>query len=323
MKSVCLIIPYFGKFPSYFDCFICSCKYNPTINWLIITDNIIENKPDNIIVKNMEFSDFCNKIQTKFDFKISIDSPYKLCDFKPAYGYILEEEIKGYDYWGYCDMDLIFGNIRKFISEDIFIKYSKILTCGHLSLYKNDYSVNRWFMSLSPIAPKYSYINVFSSPLSFAFDEFGGKKSWGGMVKMMKNAGIKIFDKMDFDDIRQTQYSFYSRRPIKNKDYSLAEISKMPSYYSFNEGELTRHIKTDDGVISEESLYVHFQKRNMTVASNLDVNHFVIIPNKFVRFDTEKNELWKLSSYRTFYPPYYIRRFNNLKKKVKYILFKK
>lgn len=319
MKSICLIIPYFGKFPPFFDCFLSSCGYNPTIDWLIFTDNIIENKPDNVKVVNISFNEFINKVQSKFNFKISIETPYKLCDFRPAYGYILEDEIKGYDFWGYCDMDLIFGNIRKFISEDVLCNYSKILTCGHLSIYKNDFHVNRWFMTLPPISAKYTYEAVYSSPNSFAFDEFGGKKSWGGMVGMMKNAGIIIYNKMDFDDIRQTQYSFYSRRPIKGRHYTLNEISKMPSYYSYNEGKLMRHIKTSECVIIEESLYVHFQKRNMNVEKGIDTNNFIIVPNKFVRFDTEISEIWKVSSYHHIYFPYYIRRFNNLKRKIGYI----
>lgn len=322
MKSVCLIIPYFGKFPTFFDCFLSSCRYNPTIDWLIITDNKIADKPENVIVRNMDFSEFCNIVQTKFDFKIAIENPYKLCDFRPAYGYILEEYINNYDFWGYCDMDLIFGNIRKFLPDNVFNEYSKILTCGHLSIYKNDYDINRWFMTLPPIAAKYSYENVLSSPLSYAFDEFGGKKSWGGMVRMMKNAGINIFNDMDFDDIRQTQYSFYSRRPIKGKNYTLAELSKMPSYYSFNEGRLMRHIKTNEGIVSEESLYVHFQKRNMIMEKGLDIDRYIIVPNKFTWFDTNINNIWKLSSYRTFYFPYYVRRFNNLKRKIKHFFNK-
>ena len=55
------------------------------------------------------------QVQKMFDFPIYLDHPYKLCDYKPAYGYIFPEYTKGYDYWGHCDMtDCIFGNLRKF-----------------------------------------------------------------------------------------------------------------------------------------------------------------------------------------------------------------
>ena len=38
MKSICLIIPYFGKFKNYFPLFLKSCSYNPTVDWLVFTD---------------------------------------------------------------------------------------------------------------------------------------------------------------------------------------------------------------------------------------------------------------------------------------------
>lgn len=46
-----------------------------------------------------------------YDFKIAIDNPYKFCDFKPAYGEIFADYLKGYDFWGHCDIDLLWGNI--------------------------------------------------------------------------------------------------------------------------------------------------------------------------------------------------------------------
>ena len=45
-----------------------------------------------------------------------VNSPYKLCDYKPVYGLIFDEDLQDYDFWGHCDVDLIFGDIRKFIN---------------------------------------------------------------------------------------------------------------------------------------------------------------------------------------------------------------
>ncbi|MFQ7323498.1 MAG: DUF6625 family protein [Streptococcus sp.] len=55
---------------------------------------------DNIAFKTLSFDDLRKKVQSKFDFKISLKTPYKLCDYKGAGGLISEEELKGYDYWG-------------------------------------------------------------------------------------------------------------------------------------------------------------------------------------------------------------------------------
>ena len=80
----------------------------------------------------------------EFDFSIYLDHPYKLCDYKPAYGYIFAEYAHGYDYWGHCDMtDCIFGNLRKFLSDDFLSGADKFMFLGHMTLYRNTDEINR------------------------------------------------------------------------------------------------------------------------------------------------------------------------------------
>ena len=74
-------------------------------------------------------------IQNKFDFDIALKAPYKLCDYKPAYGYLFQEYLEGYEYWGYCDVDMIFGNLKRFLPDNVIGEYDKIGHLGHLSLY--------------------------------------------------------------------------------------------------------------------------------------------------------------------------------------------
>ena len=167
--KIVMIIPYFGKFPSSFKTWIKSCENNKNIDWIIITDNDMENKySTNIRVIKTSFEEICFRIQKKFDFKISLQKPYKLCDFKPAYGYIFYEDIKEYDFWGHCDMDMIFGDISFFITDKILKKYKKIMTKGHFTLYKNTKEINEIFKKKN----KYiDYKEVYSQNLNFGFDE--------------------------------------------------------------------------------------------------------------------------------------------------------
>lgn len=317
-NSICLIIPYFGKFPNYFDYFLISCVNNPTINWLIITDNGLESPSENIKVINMTFDDFIGIIKSKFDFEICLDSPYKLCDFKPAYGYILEDYISEFEFWGHCDTDMIFGDIRKFITDKTLSRHDKILRHGHLSMYRNTPEVNRWFMTLNQSNADFTYDKIFKSKLSLAFDEFGGKYKYGGIIKMIENAGINMYSSVDFDDIRYSQYSFYSLRPIENTTYSLKDISKMPSYYNYHNKRLYRHILTPKGENVSESLYVHFQKRKMSINSACNTDEFIMVPNEFISSETPEDIVWYKSRYKHFYLPYYMIRYKNLKRKIKY-----
>ena len=82
-----------------------TAKRNQNIDFLIYTDQNIDQleilNAENIEFKTLSFDDLRKKVQSKFDFKISLKTPYKLCDYKVAYGLIFEEELKDYDYWGF------------------------------------------------------------------------------------------------------------------------------------------------------------------------------------------------------------------------------
>lgn len=52
MKSIVYIVLYFGKFPSIFPLWLNSCRNNPTIDWLIFTDDhSCFNYPQNVRVE--------------------------------------------------------------------------------------------------------------------------------------------------------------------------------------------------------------------------------------------------------------------------------
>ena len=126
-KKCVLILPYFGKFNNYFQLFLKSCEKNPQYNWKIFTDNDeCYVFPVNVEVIKTSLEEVKNIAESKLGFSICLDKPYKLCDYKPAYGLIFEEMIGEYEYWGHCDCDLIFGNLDKMLIPLLKKGYSKI-----------------------------------------------------------------------------------------------------------------------------------------------------------------------------------------------------
>ena len=188
MKSIAVITCWYGKYPWYLPYFIHSCTFNPSIDFYIITDNmgIILNKPDNVIVLFKTLEELKLQASTKLGFNVNIDHPYKLCDFKPAYGFLFPEIIEGYDFWGQSDLDIIYGNVRDFITVDMLEEYDFIsmrhdYTTGCFALYKNNTSMNTFFMRSK------DYKKVFSDPQHYCFDECSF--AWDALT-----AGISIFD---------------------------------------------------------------------------------------------------------------------------------
>lgn len=166
-----ILIPFFGAFPFYFKYFIHTCKFNPSIKFHIITDHKKPiNLPKNIQWLNislLELNNCCSKI---LFFKTDIKDGYKFCDFKPAYGFIFSEYIKGYDYWGQCDIDLILGDITGYFQALQFWKYDFIsvrhdFNSGFFSLFRNTEKMNTLFMNSK------DYIKVFTDSKHYCFDE--------------------------------------------------------------------------------------------------------------------------------------------------------
>lgn len=83
--------------------------------------------PDNVKVVKKAFEDIKDLIQSKFDFEISLKYPRKLCDYRPAFGYILQDYITEYDFWGHVDPDCIWGDLNKYVTWELlceFVKYA-------------------------------------------------------------------------------------------------------------------------------------------------------------------------------------------------------
>lgn len=282
MKKIALVLPYFGKFKNYFPLWVNSCRNNPTIDWFIYTDQSFDFLlPANIFVKKISFNQFKEKLQNIFDFTICLDKPYKLCDFKPTYGLALKEELKNYDFWGYCDCDLIFGDIRKFVTEEILNKYDKLFTRGHFSLYKNTEEVNSFFKKQQ----YHDYKEVLQSPKSFAFDE------WGGVSKFWDLSGQPYYDDLVYDDIRGNLDGFHTTKENSgwgNPYHRYNDISQAKNFrqmkniiYSYEQGKLYRVYNYKSTIQQQEILYVHFKKRNMNIDANLNTTKFFIVPNAF------------------------------------------
>lgn len=172
LKSIAIIACWYGKYPWYFSYFIHSCKFNPTIDFYLVTDNseIIPNKPDNVIIINKSMEEFKKNASDKLRFDVKFDDAYKICDFKPAYGFLFPEIIEKYDFWGQCDLDVIFGNVRNFFTAEMLSQYDFIslrhdYATGCFMLFRNNELMKTFFMKSK------DYKRVFSESRHYCFDE--------------------------------------------------------------------------------------------------------------------------------------------------------
>lgn len=273
MKKIVVIIPYFGKFPKIFNFWKQSALNNPTVDFLIFTDNQLFSQ-SNIKVINMTFNKIKEIIQRKFDFSIALSSPYKLCDYRGGYGDFFQDFISGYDFWGFGDIDLVYGDIRHFITDEILEQYDVISGWGHLTLYRNNEFCNHFYKQEH--SGFLNYKDVFQNPRNFIFDEY-----WhGGLSDIWKSLyPNKIWDSRLFDDIQipSVSMNFVS---VFHPEFSNGLIFKY-----INQKLFRLYIKNNQ-MIEEETLYAHFQKRNFMKIRTKDSSCYLIIPNKFIPIRT-------------------------------------
>lgn len=246
--SICYVIPYFGKLPAGFKMWLLSCSTNSTIDWILYTDDHTEyDYPDNVKVHYCSYEDIKNKIQKCYDFKVSIERPWKLCEFKPAYGEIFADDLVGYDFWGHCDMDLIWGDIRSFITEDVLSRYDKIGFQGHSILYRNTSEVNRRYrIHVDGII---DYKEAFTSPDGRFFDEVV-------MADLYKALNIPQYTETNFAHLDRFTTSFYLLYLPEEDGYK-----NNRQVFTWENGKIIRNYLDGTNVKREEYMYIHLFSR--------------------------------------------------------------
>lgn len=218
--QIALILPYFGSWPEWFKFFLKSCSWNPTIKWLLYSDNSISHSlPENVHLVNITLSGLSSLINKEVGIVPQIIHPYKLVDFKPAYGLIFRKDITGYDFWGYTDLDLIYGNISHFITSDILINYDiispgKELIPGHFALFRNVEKINTLFMDNK------HWQSVLSDPKCFCFDEKFFKKGF----ELNEDAIRNFIESKIENHIRKSR--FLKSEPIASVKKTLQKLHK-------------------------------------------------------------------------------------------------
>ncbi|MDD3415001.1 MAG: hypothetical protein PHY47_13495 [Lachnospiraceae bacterium] len=280
--KITIISCYFGAFPSYFQLWLDSCKENPEIKFLVFSDISLQeySVPTNVVIQKTTFEKMKSLISRKIGFPVKINSPYKLTDFKVAYGLIFEEHLKEADYWGYCDIDLIFGNVYRYISNAIRQGYNKIYQLGHLTVYKNSDS-NRLLFKRPGGA--FSYKAVFRNSEFFSFDEHAG------MVSISKTNHILEYDYEDMADIscRKKRLTASRQRNYQNQVF----------YYE--KGRVFRAYIDDEGCVkTQEFAYIHLQKRKMQYEKRLK-EYYILSDGFYPKIEgiPDKKRIIDLSEY--------------------------
>ena len=268
MKKIIIIFPYFGALPPQYKMWRASALCNPSIDFMFFTDADVE-PANNIIVHKMLFSDFQQIVKKAFNFPIVLNRPYKLCEYKQAYGYILQDYIKSYDFWGFGDLDLVYGDIRAFLTDKV-LEHKFLLGWGHLTLIHNDEDSNTYFMQQAEGYQNYK--EAFSTPRITFFDEYGYK---GCSDKWRDCRAKDCWLEWQFDNVSKPKQTYHFNSLTRGwKQVIFEHINNKLYMLRFHKGKMEK----------KESLYAHFQHRGFMKDRVTDYSHFLVTPNAIIDY---------------------------------------
>lgn len=182
------IIPYFGQWPGWIELYFYSCGQNPNIDFIFYTDCPVPQQTySNTKFISTSFEKYCKLVGARLGINYVINSAYKLTDLKPFIGIVHQEELKDYDFWGFGDLDLVYGDLSMIVNDKMLSSYELLTThnyhiAGHFTLCRN----NEYWRTLCFRIKNWKKRLVDNQ--HYAFDE----GEWSGMV----NPFIKYIHRM-------------------------------------------------------------------------------------------------------------------------------
>jgi glycosyltransferase involved in cell wall biosynthesis len=248
--SALFIVPYFGRWPEWIDLYWASCGENSSIHWLFFTDCAIpKDHAANLRFVSLSFEQYCDRVSARLDISFSPPDPYKLCDLKPALGYLHEQELEGYDFWGFTDVDIVYGDLRKGLPAGMLehgvISAHADRIAGHFTLLRNTAKYKKAFMRIP------QWRRILERPEYRSMDEGHFTKLF--LTKPRKSIVKLLFDSLRYFPLRQDALFFEAYSTILSNRPWLDGGSVHPLTWHWNKGRLTN---SRDG--DREFLYLHF-----------------------------------------------------------------
>jgi hypothetical protein len=300
-NTIALIIPYFGKFPEWAPLYFETIRRNSSIDFLFYTDCDFSSYQhiSNCIFHKIRFEDYLQNARELAGIEFNPANAYKLCDLRPLYPIIHYADIREYDFYGWTDMDILYGDIRLFYTDDLLAKYDvfsahEVRISGHFALFRN---IEKY---------RNAYKKIYCWREHLAFPEFVGIDEHG-----ITNAlTMTFFDRLN-EKMNWNLDNFLTRWLKKRKmsrlymveQYTTPFITtpwldgskncKQPDVWFYKDGKITNSRDVDRNFI-----YLHFMnfkssqwrhdgtpapwegKEHLYTASKEDMKYGIIIDQK-------------------------------------------
>jgi hypothetical protein len=168
---IALIAVYLGPLPPTFDFFLRSAGENPTVDFLIVHDDVRPRRwPANVRSLPSGRAQIRARAAAALGFPVPLDDVRKLCDLKPLYGLLFAEEIGDCAFWGFIDLDVIWGDLACYLTPEVLTIHDLITAdarriSGPFTIVRNDARRRELCRSIPDLH------SLLASPVHLAVDE--------------------------------------------------------------------------------------------------------------------------------------------------------
>jgi SAM-dependent methyltransferase len=170
---------WYGELPEWMPQFQERIDANPLVDWTVL-------RPHTLDVVN-------ERVSAELETPCRKATGYSLGDLRPMLAKLFSAEIEGYDWWGWCDFDIVLGNLncinpQTFEDNDIITSHADYIN-GAFTLLKNTPALNNLFLSGR-------YKGVLENPDYCNFDETGFSDTLSNgnpsFTEIVRQSGFKV-----------------------------------------------------------------------------------------------------------------------------------
>ncbi len=265
---------WFGPIPKYFPFWLDTCRKNRGVKFLVFSDQDLPDQ-DNVCFVKISQDEVIERYSKGAGHKIQNVIPHKMTDYRPFIGLSFPEYIKNYKYWGYSDVDVLYGDLK--IVTDILQeeKFDLISpgphTMGHFSVFKNSKSVNELPLKFEDLE------NRLNNQMTTFMDE-------GGVTDLAKKLGGFKFAFFDYFKSKYGIADYQASSTIR----PLGEIKNIKFPWVFKRDSGGLHLLVNGSW--EFILYLHFMgmKSDYLWSNEVDKDRYFFSPLGVSR-DNEKS----------------------------------
>lgn len=264
-NKIAIVVTWFGSLPEYFPAWLKSAEKNPTIDFYCFFDHNFSTDAQNIYLIKTTMEKEIERVSKATGEKILIKNSYKFCDLRAFFGVAYREYIKDYGFWGYCDIDMVFGNLRAFLTDSVLKKYDRFYEWGYLSVFRNDDRMNHLIDMEGGI---YKKNEIFRGKAKCTPEEHYG------LHRISKLNNIKWYTEKNFADF-YIPYSSFLLNQRRNYE-------KQAFYWE--DGKVYQAYVEESNVKLEELAFLHWQKRKPSIGYEaIAHNSYFITPTKLIQ----------------------------------------